>query len=153
MTTSRLQFILPALAVLLLAATVAFLSFTREPAEAFLFPRLVSVAMLLLAAWNFIRAARGVSRVGSGVSLNTLLTILPGLAVLLIYIFFAAKTLGFYVSSLITFFVLFSLYDPDSHSNWRTWLKRIVISVAFMMVIYALFTLLLKVQTPRGMFR
>jgi len=152
MNTLRIQHLFPALSVLLLAAAVAYLSFTREPADSFLFPRLVSVVMLVLAVWNFIRAAVGLSKVGTGVSLEMIKSIFPGLLVMVVYVFFAAKYFGFYVSSLVTFFVLFSLYDPDSHKNLRVWVKRIVVSVLFMLVIYALFTLLLKVQTPRGLF-
>jgi len=117
-----------------------------------LFPRLVSVVMLALAVWNFIRAAAGLAKVGSGLSLSTAKAILPGLIVMSVYVFFAAKYLGFYLSSLITFFVLFSLYDPGSHTELRVWVKRAVVSVLFMLVIYALFTLLLKVQTPRGIY-
>ena len=153
MNMQRAQHLFPALCVLLLAGTVAFLSFTREPAAAFLFPRMVSVVMLCLALWNFYRAATGLSKVGAGISLELIKVILPGLIVLIVYVFFAAKYLGFYLSSLITFFVLFSLYDPASHKEPRVWVKRIAISVLFMLVIYALFTLLLKVQTPRGIFR
>jgi len=152
MSTVRIQHLIPALIVLLLAATVAYLSFTEKPADAFLFPRLVSVVMLVLAAWNFFRAAVGLSRVGAGISFELIKSILPGLIVMVVYVFFAAKYFGFYVSSLITFFILFSLYDPASHKNLRVWVKRIVVSVLFMLVIYALFTLLLKVQTPRGLF-
>jgi len=152
MNTIRIQHLFPALSVLALAGTVAYLSFTREPAESFLFPRLVSVVMLGLAVWNFVRAAIGKSRVGAGVSIDMIKSIFPGLIVMVFYVFFAAKYLGFYVSSLIAFFILFSLYDPASHKDLRVWVKRIVVSVLFMLVIYALFTLLLKVQTPRGIF-
>lgn len=152
MNIQRAQHLFPGICILVLAGTVAYLSFTREPADAFLFPRLIAVVMLALAAWNFFRAARGVSRVGAGLSLATAKAILPGILVLVIYVFFAAKYFGFYLSSLVAFFVLFSLYDPASHKDMKSWVKRIVISVLFMLVIYALFTLLLKVQTPRGMF-
>lgn len=151
-TTHRAQYVVPALIVLALAGTVAYLSFTREPVEAFLFPRLIAVVMLTLATWNFIRAARGVSRVGDGLSLKSMLTIAPGIVVLGVYVFFAAEYLGFYVSSTIAFFLLFSLYDPASHTQLRSWVRRIIITALFMLVIYALFALLLKVQTPRGIF-
>jgi len=152
MNIQRAQHLFPGTCILVLAGTVAYLSFTREPADAFLFPRLIAVVMLALAAWNFLRAARGVSRVGSGLSLATAKAIVPGILVLVIYVFFAAKYFGFYLSSLVAFFVLFSLYDPASHKDVKSWVKRVVVSVLFMLVIYALFTLLLKVQTPRGMF-
>lgn len=153
MNVQRAQHLFPALCILALASTVTFLSFTREPADAFLFPRLIAVVMFSLAVWNFLRAARGVSRVGAGLSLQTAKAIVPGILVLVVYVFFAAKYLGFYLSSLIAFFLLFSFYDPASHNDVRSWMRRIVISVLFMLVIYALFTLLLKVQTPRGIFR
>jgi len=153
MNTQRAQHLIPALLVLLLAGTVAYLSFTREPADSFLFPRLISVVMLALAIWNFVRAASGLSKVGAGFSVDMIKAISPGLVVMVVYVFFAAKYLGFYLSSLIAFFVLFSLYDPASHKDVRAWVKRIIVSVLFMLVIYALFTLLLKVQTPRGLFR
>ena len=152
MNTQRAQHLFPGLSILALAGTVAYLSFTREPADAFLFPRLIAVVMLVLAAWNFLRAARGLSRVGSGISMATAKAIIPGIIVLVVYVFYAAKFFGFYLSSLIVFFILFSLYDPASHKDVRSWVKRIVVSVLFMLVIYALFTLLLKVQTPRGIF-
>lgn len=152
MNTQRAQHLFPGLSILALAGTVAYLSFTREPADAFLFPRLIAVVMLVLAAWNFLRAARGLSRVGSGISMVTAKAIIPGIIVLVVYVFYAAKFFGFYLSSLIVFFILFSLYDPASHKDVRSWVKRIVVSVLFMLVIYALFTLLLKVQTPRGIF-
>jgi hypothetical protein len=149
---SRLQHLVPASAILALALTVAWLSFTREPGDAFLFPRLIGVVMLLLAVWNFLRAVLGMARVGEGLSLTTLGNIAPGLLVLLVFVYVAAKALGFYAASWTAFLCLYSLYDPASHLAARTWLKRVVVTTAFMAVIYALFSLLLKVQTPRGMF-
>ncbi|MEE9333692.1 MAG: tripartite tricarboxylate transporter TctB family protein [Granulosicoccaceae bacterium] len=152
MSANRAQHIVPAILVLLLAGTVAWISFTREPADAYLFPRLIAGAMLILATWNFIRAAAGLAKVGGGVNAKELLAILPGLLVMVVFVFFAAKKLGFYVASITAFFVLYSLYDPSPHTKPMVWLKRVVISLMFMAVIYGLFTLLLKVQTPRGMF-
>ncbi len=149
---SRIQYIVPALLVLALAATVAWISFTREPADAFLFPRLISGVMLLLALWNAIRALRGLSRVGGGVAGREILTVLPGILIICVLVFYAAKTLGFYCASTFGFFTLYTLYDPASHGDWRSWLKRIVVTLAFMGVIYLLFTVLLKVQTPRGLY-
>jgi len=152
MNLQRAQYLFPATCVLILSVIVAYLSFTREPADAFLFPRLVAVVMLALAVWNFLRAARGVSRVGSGLTLATIKAIVPGILVLVVYVFFAAKYFGFYASSFMAFLILFSLYDPASHLQLRSWVKRIIVSVFFMCVIYGLFTLLLKVQTPSGIF-
>ena len=152
MSTSRTQHIVPGTLVLLLAVTVAWLSFTREPADAFLFPRLIASVMLILALWNFIRAVTGLAKVGEGVTVTILARIAPGLLITLVYIFYAAKAFGFYAASTVAFFCLFSIYDSASHKSASVWLKRVAITIAFMAVIYCLFTLLLKVQTPRGMF-
>lgn len=148
----RLQHLIPASLILALSATVVWLSYTREPSDAFLFPRLISSVMIVLALWNFIRALSGLARVGTGLPLSTLVSIAPGVLIMLLLVYVAAKMLGFYVACFIAFFCLFSTYDPASHTQVASWIKRFAITAAFMAVIYALFTLLLKVQTPRGLF-
>ena len=117
-----------------------------------MFPRLISIFFITLAVWNFARAALGMAKVGGGVPLYTIMNLLPGLAVMAIYVFFAAKILGFYASSSIAFLIVYSLYDPVPLSSIRDWGKRVLVTAAFMAIIYCLFVLLLKVQTPRGMF-
>ncbi len=149
---SRAQHLIPAIAILALALIVAWLSYTREPAAAFLFPRLIGSVMLLLALWNFVRALLGMAKVGDGLRGTAVLNLLPGLVLLLVFVLFAAKYLGFYAASTAAFFGVYSLYDPASHLSLRSWLKRLVITIGFMAVIYGLFSLLLKVQTPRGLF-
>jgi hypothetical protein len=149
---NRLQHLLPAILVLILAVTVTWLSYTREPSDAFLFPRLISSVMIVLAVWNFIRAFLGLAKVGDGIEGQTVLRILPGVAVMIVLVYFAAKMLGFYVASFLAFLCVYSLYDPASHTAPRSWIKRLIITAVFMSVIYALFTLLLKVQTPRGLY-
>lgn len=147
-----LQHVVPGALVLLLALTVAWLSFTREPSGAYLFPRLISSVMLLLAIWNFCRAVLGLARVGEGLDMTTLGRIAPGVAVIVVFVYFAAKLLGFYVASFIAFLCLYSLYDPASHKALSSWIKRFVIAAVFMLIMYSLFTMLLKVQTPRGLY-
>jgi len=149
-SASRTRHLLPASLVLALAATVFWLSVTREPADAFLFPRLTGGIMLLLAAWNFARAALGLARTGDGLDRTTLGRVAPGVLVMLVLVLFAAKALGFYTASFVAFVVLYSLYDPAPHDSPVTWAKRLAIAAAFMLVVYLLFTLLLKVQIPRG---
>jgi len=148
----RLQHLLPALLVLLLALVVIWLSYTREPAEAFLFPRLISSVMVLLAIWNFVRAAAGLARVGDGLAGKTLLNIAPGVGVMLLLVYLGAKALGFYAASFLAYLCVYSLYDPASHLSVKSWLRRLWVTALFMVVIYVLFNMLLKVQTPRGLF-
>lgn len=148
----RLQHLIPASLVLLLAIVVIWISFTEEPADAFLFPRLISVAMFILAVWNFARAAMGIAKVGVGFTKDLLVKVAPGIVVALIYVFYLAKTFGFYTSSFFVFVLLFAIYDPAPHTKLVSWGKRILVAIIFMMIMYGLFNLLLKVQTPRGMF-
>ncbi|MFD0916023.1 tripartite tricarboxylate transporter TctB family protein [Pseudahrensia aquimaris] len=138
--------------ILAVAVGVAYISFTGEPVEAFLFPRIIAVVMLTLAAWNFFRAITGVSKVGEGVSWELAKTIAPGAAIILVYIFVLAKFLGFYTASMVTFVSIFAVYDPAPHTEIMSWVKRIAVAFVFMAVMYGLFSLLLQVQTPRGMF-
>lgn len=152
MTAHRLQHVVPALVVLALAAVVTWLSFTQQPSDAFLFPRLISVVFIALAVWNFLRAALGMAKVGGGVSMRVLINLTPGLVVMLVYVLFAARELGFYLASAIAFLAVYTLYDPVPITSAKDWGKRIVVTVIFMAVIYGLFVLLLKVQTPRGIF-
>ena len=71
---------------------------------------------------------------------------------MLIFVFLAAKALGFYVASYNAFVGIYSFYDPASHRSPTVWGKRCLVAAVFMCVIYGLFAMLLKVQTPRGLF-
>lgn len=146
---TRTQHIVSSGAIAALGIWVCWLSYTQEPADAFLFPRMISTAFVALAIWTFTKACLGWSKVGDGLSAAAMKNIAPGLAIALIYIFWAAKSLGFYTATTITFFILLSLYDPASHSDAKTWVKRVIITAAFMAVMYGLFAMLLKVYTPR----
>lgn len=150
MNTHRIQHLVPASVVLVLAAVVTTLSFTQEPAAAFLFPRIISVVMLTLAFWNFMRAALGLAKVGGGVPMRSFLNIAPGLVVVLLLVFGALTWLGFYAASFIAFLAMYTIYDPVPPGDGRAWLKRIVVTTCFMAVIYGLFDQVLQVQTPRG---
>ena len=52
MTASRLQHVVSSGVVLLVAAFVTWISFTQQPADAFLFPRLIAIFFVGLAIWN-----------------------------------------------------------------------------------------------------
>ena len=136
--------------VLLVGLCIAWISFTQEPVEAFVFPRLIASFFVLFGLWNFLRASLGLAKVGKGFNPKALRNIVPGLVLIVALVFFVAKFLGFYAGSFAAFLCLYSLYDPASHSVPKTWIKRLLITACFMAVIYTLFALLLQVQTPRG---
>ena len=138
--------------ILLVAVWVCWISFSQSPAEAFLFPRLISVAFVALAGWTFLRSLLERQAAEGGITLDLVKKLLPGVVVAGIYIFFAAKWLGFYTSSTIAFLVILSLHDPAPHDEVRTWVRRLAITAAYLAVMYLLFSVVLKVFTPRGLF-
>ncbi len=146
----RLQHILPSGLITFVGAWVAWISYTQEPASAFLFPRLVSTIFLVLAIWTFAKAILGISKTGGGISWTLAKNIAPGMLIGGIYIFWAAKAIGFYVAFGIAFFLLLSLYDPAPHTNPQTWGKRIIITASAGAVMYIVFAVILSVYTPRG---
>lgn len=132
--------------------SIAYISFTQEPADAFIFPRLISSVFAVLAIWTFVKAVLGRTKVGNGISVVAMRNMAPGLIVAVIYVFWAAKGLGFYTATALAFFILLSLYDPAPHSEVKSWVKRSLITAGFMAVMYGLFALLLNVFTPREIF-
>jgi hypothetical protein len=145
----RLQHIFGSGVVAAVGIWVTYVSYTQQPSEAFLFPRLISSVFVVLALWTFLKACLGWTKVGNGISVQQMVNLLPGLIVALIYIFWAAKGLGFYTATAIAFFILLSLYDPAPHGKLTSWLKRLAITAVFMIVMYGLFAKLLTVYTPR----
>lgn len=132
--------------------SIAYISFTQAPADAFIFPRLISSVFAVLAIWTFVKAILGRTKVGNGISFDAMRNMLPGLIVTIIYVYWAAKALGFYTATAIAFFILLSLYDPAPHSEMKSWGKRLLITAGFMAVMYGLFAQLLNVFTPREIF-
>ncbi|MFK7870472.1 MAG: tripartite tricarboxylate transporter TctB family protein [Roseobacter sp.] len=148
----RSQHIIASGLVAAVGITVTYLSFTQEPAAAYLFPRIISTVFVVLALWTFGKAVMGRTKVGNGLTAHAMGRILPGLAVALIFVFWAAKAVGFYTASTVTFFILLSLYDPAPHTEIKTWIKRILTTAGFLVVMYGLFAMLLNVFTPREVF-
>lgn len=148
----RTQHILASGVIAAVGVSVAYISYTQQPSEAFVFPRLISTVFAILAIWTFGKAILGRTKVGNGLSVHAMKNLAPGVAVMVIYVFWAAKALGFYTATAIAFFILLSLYDPAPHGAGKTWLKRLLITAGFIAVMYGLFATLLKVYTPREIF-
>ena len=148
----RNQHIIASGVIATIGLTVAYISFTQEPAAAVLVPRLISSVFAVLAIWTFLKAVLGRTKVGNGLSGEAMKNLAPGLIVMVIYVFWAAKGLGFYTATAIAFFILLSLYDPAPHGEIKSWGKRVLITAGFMVVIYGLFAQLLYVFTPREIF-
>ncbi|HAD28154.1 MAG TPA: hypothetical protein DCF96_05760 [Rhodobacteraceae bacterium] len=146
---NRLEHAIPAGVIMLVGLWVAWISFTQNPAEAFLFPRLISTIFLTLSIWTFVAAWVKPSEVNATISATTWMNILPGLIIGAICVFWMGKAFGFYTASIITVFTLISYYDPAPHRQISSWIKRILITAGFIAVMYLLFAMLLGVFTPR----
>lgn len=148
----RIQHIFASGFIAFVGLCITYVSYTAEPAAAFLFPRIISTVFVALALWTFGKALLGRTKVGNGLSANAMKNIVPGLVVAMVFVYWAAENLGFYTASTIAFFVLITLYDPAPHSEAKSWIKRCVITAGFLAVMYGLFALLLNVFTPREIF-
>lgn len=148
----RNQHIIASGLIAAVGVSVAYISFTQDAAGAFVFPRLISSVFAVLAIWTFAKAVMGRTKVGNGISVQEMRNMLPGLIVTLVYVFWAAKELGFYTATAIAFFILLTVYDPAPHSAPQTWVKRVLITAGFMAVMYGLFAIVLNVFTPREIF-
>ena len=151
-TLPRLQHVFASGLVAAVGVWVTWISYTQHPSEAFLFLRLISTVFVVLALWTFVKALLGWTKVGHGLSTHDMARLLPGLVIALIYVFWAAKTLGFYTAGAITFFALLSLYDPAPHGALKSWIRRGLITAGYVAVMYGLFAKLLKVYTPSEIF-
>jgi len=148
----RSQHILASAVIAEIGIAVAYISFTQEPAGAYVFPRLISTVFAVLAVWTFLKACLGRTKVGQGVSTEEMWNLMPGMFVLINYVFWAAQSLGFYTATTLAVFILLTLYDPAPHSDVKAWTKRVLITAGFMAVMYGLFAMLLNVYTPREIF-
>ena len=76
----------------------------------FYFQGLFQVLLLHSALWTFIKALLGKSKVGVGVDMVSLKALLPSAIIASIYVFWAAKFLGFYTSlALVSFYFIIAL--------------------------------------------
>ena len=128
-----------AFAVLAVAA-----SFRGAPAEAYTFPRLLSILLLIFCAAATLSRAEAAS---APLDAATIKKIAPGIFVVVVYIA-SAETVGFYASAGAAFFTLAFLYGRKPRRVWVVF----AVSCAIMTALFGLFGLLLRAQTPRGFF-
>lgn len=130
-----------------LAAALAGLSFAGDGAP-YLFPRILAVLLLLLCLLQIANVLRGGDdSVNLAQIAGELRRALPAVAVVVVYIALA-ETLGFYLAALPAYlsFVLVG----GTGCSLRQVAAAALAALLFTAVLYGLFSVLLYVQTPRG---
>ena len=132
--------------VLFFALLTVYASFSAGEPEAYIFPRLVSVLMLLFCGLNFVRRVMVRFAGEPRLTLSLIKKIAPGVVVIAAYLLLA-EDVGFYLSAMLAFFALSFLY-----SQTRRFLPTVAVSGAVIIVLYLMFSIALKVQVPREFF-
>ena len=130
------------------AVVCVWASFSGD-AQVYAFPRLIAALMLAFCL------CRWAQKITTTINTNTaaeaipngaaVLRLLPGAVIVMLHIILA-RELGFYASSFLAFCALASFYGGK-----KTLPITAVAGLGFTAVLYALFGLLLKVQTPSGL--
>lgn len=113
--------------------------------DLYLFPSVIFGCMSLLSLLLFFNQDE--------IKSTEIRTLLPGLGLIVVYLI-AMKYVGFYATSLIMFFAVLMFYSKQEETTdfWRASILKLVVSLAFTVVLYMLFTMLLNVNPPKGLF-
>ena len=132
--------------VTLISVFLVYASFVLGNLEDYLFPRLISVMIALLSLMLWFEK-------GEADKSTNFKDLMPGIAIATAFILLL-KILGFYLASMIVFFTLVMYYSKpiESKDFWRVLLIKLGVTIVFSLTLYALFTLLLQVRTPEGLF-
>lgn len=117
-------------------------------AQAYVFPKLLAAVMVILGI------AMAVSEWGAKAARKAAALDIPWgklWPVLMIFVIYmvAAQPLGFYFASWLAFAAIGIVYSP-AESNLDSAKRCVPISLAFLLVLYAVFVVLLQVQMPKG---
>ncbi|MDP6163546.1 MAG: tripartite tricarboxylate transporter TctB family protein [Candidatus Thioglobus sp.] len=132
--------------ITLISAFLVYASFILGSSEDYLFPRLISVMIAVLSLMLWFEK-------GDADKSTNFKDLMPGIAIASAFILLL-KILGFYLASMIVFFSLVMYYSKpiESKDFWRVLLIKLGVTIVFTLTLYGLFTLLLQVRTPEGLF-
>ena len=141
-----------AIYALIISALFTFLAFYNTDAEIYLFPRIIAVALALLSIIllisNLGTDKKNIEENSEAINFKD---IWPGLLTGLLF-FLLLETLGFYMSSFLAFLSILLLYGRRQAMDIGAMTFKIVVSLAFMIILFLLFWSGLHVRTPTGWF-
>ena len=129
--------------VLILSILLAYASFSGGTSEAYIFPKLLSTVMIILSFLSLVLYFYNKNEKITEVDIKKLSIYLGSLLLFLVF----GELLGFYFLAVLIFFIICYVYSEKK--NKKSIFYNFLITLCFMIFIYFLFAILLKVQTPR----
>ena len=127
----------------ILLAYVSFTGETKSTSQAYLFPKLITSVMIVLSSFSLIFYFLNKDLSIAEVDIKKLSIYLFSL---ILFVFFG-EIIGFDFLAVLLFFINSYYYSDDKNIKKIT--QNIIITIIFMLFIYFLFSILLKVQVPR----
>ena len=129
--------------VLILSILLAYASFSGGTSEAYIFPKLLSTVMIILSFLSLVLYFYNKNEKITEVDIKKLSIYLGSLLLFLVF----GELLGFYILAVLIFLIICYVYSEKK--NKKSIFYNFLITLCFMIFIYFLFAILLKVQAPR----
>jgi hypothetical protein len=129
--------------VLILSILLAYASFSEGTSEAYIFPKLLSTVMIILSFLSLVLYFYNKNEKITEVDIKKLSIYLGSLLLFLVF----GELLGFYFLAVLIFLIICYFYSEKK--NEKSIFYNFLITLCFMIFIYFLFAILLKVQAPR----
>ena len=129
--------------ILLISIMLAYASFSGKQSEAYLFPKIITSVMIILSSLSLVVYFFDKTKKMAEINISKLSIYLISI---ILFIFFG-EILGFYFLTVILFLIVCYFYSE--HKSFKIITYNILITSLFMLFIYFLFSILLKVQVPR----
>ena len=128
---------------LILSILLAYVSFTGGASEAYLFPKIITSTMIILSSLSllfyFFEKNQKIAKID-------MIKLSVYLILIILFILFG-EILGFYFSATLIFLTVCYYYSENKTT--KVFIYNLLVTVFFMLFIYFLFSVLLKVQVPR----
>ena len=129
--------------VLILSILLAYASYSGGTSEAYIFPKLLSTVMIILSFLSLVLYFYNKNEKITEVDIKKLSIYLGSLLLFLVF----GELLGFYFLAVLIFLIICYVYSEKK--NKKSIFYNFLITLCFMIFIYFLFAILLKVQAPR----
>ena len=129
--------------LLILSMLLTYASFSGGSSEAYLFPKLLSSVMIILSSFSLIIYFYNKNEKIAEINIKKLSTYLCSLVIFISF----GEFLGFYFLAVLIFLITCFFYSENK--NKKIFVYNSLITLFFILFVYFLFSVLLKVQAPR----